>query len=532
MKRERIDSLDGLKGIACLIIALLWHYLNMQPKGMGMPLQSLFGIFYDYGQYFVELFFMISGFVMAYCYKDKIDGGMDFLPYMGKRLKHLYPLFFTTLLCVLVLQVLYNALTGSFYVYQVSVWHFILNVLCIQSGWFTTDQSFNGPAWCISVEIFLYILFYISTKLSKKDRNAYVIISGIIFVCSTILVYRNNCNYPILNMFMMRGVSCFYAGVLICELNDWLDKSVKEKLSITAFILFVLFRIVIHFSTDFSFWENEDMGRMALILLEWPILIFTSINLSWLRRVLEIGIFKFLGAISMDVFLWHIPIQISIKSVDEIFGLNINYGSKWIWGMYALLVLGVSVVSNFVSKKENKKHYLIKGIVAIMCCVIALMVLKFTGLKMSAVLNNSMSYSDHAATITMDPGVSLSEEFYMDEDTKLQKLQFYTITWNKVFANDQLLQITIRNKDTNEILYQTSRWMSLFRDGNYYELEVDEPVNFFANTWYVISFDSNTQEEQERMALMLTNKTNSEGTVYVNGQELEHHISTKIWTRK
>ena len=121
MKRDRIFSIDGLKGISCLVIAFLWHYLNMQPKGLGMPLQSIFGVFYDYGQYFVELFFMISGFVMAYCYKEKIGNGEDFLPYIAKRYKHLYPIFFTTLMYMGVMELLYNAVTGSFYVYQVSV---------------------------------------------------------------------------------------------------------------------------------------------------------------------------------------------------------------------------------------------------------------------------------------------------------------------------------------------------------------------------------------------------------------------------
>lgn len=93
MKRERINSIDSLKGISCLVIAFLWHYLNIQSRSEGMPFQSIFNVFYNVGQYFVELFFMISGFVMAYCYKDKIDEEMKFFPYMAKRYKHLYPLF-------------------------------------------------------------------------------------------------------------------------------------------------------------------------------------------------------------------------------------------------------------------------------------------------------------------------------------------------------------------------------------------------------------------------------------------------------
>lgn len=95
---------------------------------------------------------------MSYCYREKIENGMEFLPYIEKRYKHLYPLFFITLMVMVVMQYTYKLVSGSYYVYKVSVWHLILNLLCIQTGWLTTDQSFNGPAWCVSVEIF-YILF-------------------------------------------------------------------------------------------------------------------------------------------------------------------------------------------------------------------------------------------------------------------------------------------------------------------------------------------------------------------------------------
>lgn len=533
MKRDRIDAIDSLRGIACLVIALLWHYLNMQPKELGMPLQSIFGVFYNYGQYLVELFFMISGFVMAYCYKKKIEDGEDFLPYMAKRYKHLYPLFFVTLMYMLVFQILYYAVSGAFYVYKVSVWHLVLNLLCIQSGWFTTEQSFNGPAWCISVEIFLYILYYITTKIAKKDKNAYIIISGILFVVATVLVYRNNINDPIINQLMMRGVSCFYVGVLLAELNDWSDADRKRKMAETLFILFVIFRLALCFAQDYNFWENEGTGRMMLILVEWPILIFSSINIPWFRKILEIRPLKFLGTISMDVFLWHVPIQITIKSIDKICGLDINYGSLKVWGVYILLVLVIATVSNVISKRTRNGDYLLKGMVTIVCCAIVLSITDLTGIRFKAIMNNSLSYSDYAAIACMDSDMSVSEDFYVEKETKIQKIQFYTITWRKQFADEQMLQISIKKKDTEEIIYQVSRNMKVFNDGENYNLILDNAVELDSDMWYTITFDSNTEEGQEVMALLMVNEGDEKsGQAYINGQVTEQRISAKIWTRR
>lgn len=361
MRRKRIKSLDSLKGIACIIIACLWHYQNMQPRDLGMPMQSVFEIFYLYGQYFVELFFMISGFVMAYCYRNKIEDGEYFLTYISKRYKHLYPLFFVTLMYISVFQAVYSVLSGGggYYVYQVSVWHFVLNLLCIQTGWLSLDQSFNGPAWCISVEIFLYILFFITTRLSKNDKNNYIIINGVMFVCATIIVYLQIGNIPIINQYMMRGVSCFYAGVIIQEINEWLDEDRKRRFVSIALIFFVIFRLLLHLSPNHGWWENENNGRIALIILEWPLLILASINVSWFRKMLEIKPLQYMGKISMDVFLWHIPVQITIKTLDMIFELKINYGSISIWVIYIILVLLVSSISNVVSEKV--KHCKLLG---------------------------------------------------------------------------------------------------------------------------------------------------------------------------
>ena len=532
MKRERIHAIDSLKGIACLVIALLWHYLNMQPRALGMPLQSVFGVFYDYGKYFVELFFMLSGFVMAYCYKGKIQAGEDFFPYMAKRYRHLYPLFYTTLLYMLVFQVLYNAVTGTYYVYQVSVWHLILNVLCIQTGWLSLDQSFNGPAWCISVEIFLYILYYITTRAAKKDNNTYIIISGILFVLASVVLYRGGVSYPILNEYMMRGVSCFYAGVLLCELNDWLDAGKKEKLAMTLFILFLAFRLALHFMPDHSFWENERNGRMALILLEWPILIFASINLPWFRKVLEIRPLRYLGTISMDIFLWHIPVQITIKCVDKIFGLDINYGSLSVWALYIVMVLATAAASNAITKKIKREHYLLKGLAAIACCALVLGVTGWTGVRLKPVLNNSLSYSDHADTVRLTPGTCISEDFYVGEDAKMRQIQFYTITWGNTFADDQRLHISVRERDTEEVLYQADRNMSLFKDARYYSIQLNEPVDLAGDTWYTLSFESSAAAGQE-MALMMIGPSHGNGQhALIDGAVTADHVSAKIWVRK
>lgn len=250
----------------------------------------------------------------------------------------------------LILQVLYHAITGTYYVYKVSPWHFALNLLCIQTGWLTLEQSFNGPAWCISVEIFLYILYYITTKISKKDENLYAVINLSLATSAIALIWANTINRPIINIFMLRGIACFYIGTLICQINNWLEREMRKKLSFKLLLVFIIFRIALHFS-PYDFWETERIGQFLLILVEWPIVLFAVINEVHVRNIMEIKPLMFLGNISMDIFLWHIPVQIFIKTVDNIFDLNIDYASNYIWFIYVVLVIISSIISNIVHKK-------------------------------------------------------------------------------------------------------------------------------------------------------------------------------------
>ena len=535
MKRERINSIDSLKGISCLVIAFLWHYLNMQSRSEGMPFQSIFNVFYNVGQYFVELFFMISGFVMAYCYKDKIDEGMEFFPYMAKRYKHLYPLFFDTLMVTLILQVLYYAITGTYYVYKVSPWHFALNLLCIQTGWLTLEQSFNGPAWCISVEIFLYILYYITTKISKKDENLYAVINLSLATSAIALIWANTINRPIINIFMLRGIACFYIGTLICQINNWLEREMKKKLSFQLLLGFIIFRIALHFS-PYDFWETERIGQFLLILVEWPIVLFAVINEVHVRNIMEIKPLMFLGNISMDIFLWHIPVQIFIKTVDNIFDLNIDYASNYIWFIYVVLVIISSIISNIVHKKYYGEGggYFAKFLVTIICLYMIVAVADVTGLRLKSTVNNSCRYSDLSGVITCESKTTLSEEFLAKSNTHLEKIQFYTITWGNQYDADQFLALTVLEKDSGRKLYSQNINMSEFKDGDIFNVNIKSKPNLEAEKWYVVEITSNTRSEQEKMALMITTLTNNfQGKLFINGKfEDAQHIAMKLWTRE
>jgi peptidoglycan/LPS O-acetylase OafA/YrhL len=81
-KNHRFLFLDALRGIAALLI-VLYH----APKYLGraLPHYSAFLA--------VDLFFVLSGFVIAFSYENRLLRGLSFRSFVAARLVRLYPVY-------------------------------------------------------------------------------------------------------------------------------------------------------------------------------------------------------------------------------------------------------------------------------------------------------------------------------------------------------------------------------------------------------------------------------------------------------
>jgi peptidoglycan/LPS O-acetylase OafA/YrhL len=148
-KRE-IRSLTGLRGIAAVYVVIFHYFLGV---GMSNPLKTLLA----HGYLGVDLFFVLSGFVMALNYGHLFETGFSFLAYrtfLGRRIARIYPLYVAGTLVgfVLTQAALIEPLrSGS------TSGNLVANLLMVQS--WGVGQSYDPPAWSISTEWAAYLLF-------------------------------------------------------------------------------------------------------------------------------------------------------------------------------------------------------------------------------------------------------------------------------------------------------------------------------------------------------------------------------------
>jgi peptidoglycan/LPS O-acetylase OafA/YrhL len=157
---HRFAVLDGWRGIAALCVAL-YHF----------PVYSHieFSGFVRGAYLFVDFFFVLSGFVIAYVYADRLQRWDDVTQFVVRRFGRLWPLHVATLLFLVATELakLYAANRGwlnfsrpPFDPTGFNSWAAIpTNLVLIQALGLHGGLSWNGPAWSICTEFWTYLVF-------------------------------------------------------------------------------------------------------------------------------------------------------------------------------------------------------------------------------------------------------------------------------------------------------------------------------------------------------------------------------------
>ncbi len=160
---REIKSLTGVRGVAAVYV-MFYHYADRRLALGGGPLHALI----DHGYIAVDLFFALSGFVMALTYQGLFAEGSVWAAqrnFLARRVARVYPLYLivTVVMTGLVAVRLSDAAPHALLpVYAVT------NLLMIQSWVGLTSLDF--PAWSISTEWGAYFVFPPLLFLALRSR--------------------------------------------------------------------------------------------------------------------------------------------------------------------------------------------------------------------------------------------------------------------------------------------------------------------------------------------------------------------------
>ena len=187
------DKLLGLELLrfASALAVLFFHYRHfaqlagMTPVArMEVPVYSLLWLLYEYGQFGVQIFWGISGYIFFWKYGAAIHSrAVAARKFFWLRFSRLYPLHIATLLAVVGLQAMHRQLAGFDYVYPAQDAGQFVRQLFLATDWGPLAPfSFNGPIWSISAEVAVYAGFFLLLrKFAPSSRLCIgVIVAGLL----------------------------------------------------------------------------------------------------------------------------------------------------------------------------------------------------------------------------------------------------------------------------------------------------------------------------------------------------------------
>lgn len=202
----RYVTLDGMRGIAALGVALFHFNISQAPHGYVA----------------VDFFFALSGFVLCRTYLPRWRAGLGTGPFMVQRLIRLYPLFLLGI-AVTTLSAVSNHYTGKGDIigYGRLLASLPFNLLMLPSPVTFTLFPTNVPAWSLFFELVANLALVLALfRLPRLGLLALWLASGWWFAQAVLDNGGGNLGavWPQLGTSMARTLMSFCAGVLLGRL--------------------------------------------------------------------------------------------------------------------------------------------------------------------------------------------------------------------------------------------------------------------------------------------------------------------------
>lgn len=294
---DRIEELESVRGLAALLVVCFhipaWHALRDI-------------VIINNSYLMVDLFFVLSGFVIFNAYHNRISAPRDLLCFQFLRLGRLYPVHLLFLGVFLLLETAkYFAETNlgltspNSAAFQENNFTALLQqIFLLQAIWPAGNaDTFNAPAWSISVELYTCLIFAVITLVCGRGRNVVFAI-----LATVALVQLTRVNFE--SAYLLRGVAGFFIGCLAAMLikhppfGQW-QSAVPRWTSALMLAMLILFLAL-----------KTDSRADPLIYLLSVALVVTLVAArgGLLNNLLRQRFLVWLGTISYSVYMSHLAV--------------------------------------------------------------------------------------------------------------------------------------------------------------------------------------------------------------------------------
>ena len=367
-KASVIPNLTPLRGIAALIV-IFFHYDLFIAKLIPEEVSPALGKMY----LMVDLFFVLSGFVMYHVYGESFKNGITnrtMFSFLGARFARLYPLHLFTLALVIIIALVAIA-TNTVTVFTQVIYDFSAipqHLTMLQAVGVPHEATWNTPSWSISTEWWAYVAFpFIAAFLARTAIwSRWLVVAAILAGYLSIVFYFQpqfwaarweqfgippDVPYPmhtidvITGSALLRCLCGFCWGMMLYELF-----SARWKVSVfsSGHVFLGSWAILI------VLWHFAVLPDILAIFIMGILIYSTACNNDWLTNTLNSRFWQHMGDISYSLYLIHMPLILAFFTLRGVlvnpdplalqFGYQFSPLVSWL-GLIALYLTSIGLAS-------------------------------------------------------------------------------------------------------------------------------------------------------------------------------------------
>jgi peptidoglycan/LPS O-acetylase OafA/YrhL len=352
-RKSMLPALTGMRALAALNI-VFFHFSDPAKFGPFAPIVRN-------GYVSVSFFLLLSGFVLAYNYRERAEQGkMEARRFWVARFSRIYPVYVFSLIVSLgMLMDEYHAQTrGHFYL------GVVLTPLLLQ-GWVPLLTTFwNTPAWTLSTDVLFYALFpmlivwknpIIHPKTARRALVSLLIfwLLGLVLPTAYTLLhpdgmepigrYSNGTWLRALKFGPVQHVPSFLFGMALAALNNHLDAKDRRRL-IIGLLGFAATYTVLYFGDQMPYVYMHD----GLLMPVYGAIVLGLAGENFLTTVFSFFPLLAVGEASYCLYILHFNLWNLIHNSKILEKTGLSMFDPWL--SYLLLVIAALVTVRLIER--------------------------------------------------------------------------------------------------------------------------------------------------------------------------------------
>lgn len=360
-------ALEGLRGVAILMI-MLRHFYNEEIIRDAYPIIGpIITKLAIAGNYGVELFFVISGFLITNILLDSKNSPGYFRNFYMRRFLRIFPLYYAVLFVIFfILPHLgtFDAATKDIASRQIWFWTYLSNAPWSGGGWDNSAILRLGHLWFLCVVVHFYIIWPLIIYKYEQQTIVKICLAGMI-VCLTARIFYTTAGWPALFTWstitkcdgLLWG-SLLAAGLKQENFSNLIHKYTPKVALLSGLIFFALILVPRRMMWDTTQYWWTFMETVS-VLFSGGVLLLALKETGTFPSLMKNKTFVTFGKYSYGLFIIH---NVCLPFFQRLFKpseLSITIGSPLLAQViFYVLSISVSFLLAFATWHLYEKHFI------------------------------------------------------------------------------------------------------------------------------------------------------------------------------